>query len=130
MFSLGVKVRFFSKSHTILLRHGGGGGGWVWLASSVPLGAFDCVLEAVPLSLTMLSAFVSTGEVFLGPGEAKLLLIGEVKCTSAQINLGSSSWISLLMYVSTSPIRPTQDPRLLNAGEIVSCSNVAMVCQK
>lgn len=128
MFSLGVKVRFFSKSHTILLRHGGGGGGWVWLASSVQLGAFDCVLDEV--SLTMLPAFVSTGEVFLGPGEAELLLIGEDKCTSAQINLGSSSWISLFMYVSTSPMQPTQDPRLLNAKETVSCSNVAMVCQK
>lgn len=128
MFSLGVKVRFFSKSHTILLRHGGGGGGWVWLASSVQLGAFDCVLEEV--SLTMLPAFFSTGEVFLGPGEAELLLIGEDKCTSAQINLGSSSWISLFVYVSTSPMQPTQDPRLLNAKETVSCSNVAMVCQK
>ena len=102
----------------------------MWLASSVQFRAFDSVLEAVSLSLSMLSAFVSTGEVFLGPGEAELLLIGEDNRTSAQINLGSSSWSSVLVYISASPIQPTQDPRLLNAGGTVSCSNVAMICQK
>lgn len=101
----------------------------MWLVSSVQL-AFDSVLEAVSLSLSMLSAFVSTGEVFFGPGEAELLLIEEDKRTSAQISLGSSSWSSVLVYVSASPIQPTQDPRLLNAGGTVSCSSVAMICQK
>ena len=101
----------------------------MWLVSSVQL-AFDSVLEAVSLSLSMLSAFVSTGEVFFGPGEVELLLIGEDKRTSAQISLGSSSWSSVLVYVSASPIQPTQDPRLLNAGETVSCFSVAMICQK
>ena len=99
----------------------------MWLASSVQF-AFDSVLEAVSLFLSMLSAFVSTGEVFFGPGEAELLLIGEDKRTSAQISLGSSS--SVLAYVFASPIQPTQDPRLLNAGGTVSCSSVAMICQK